>query len=241
MAKRNRLQWTAGICVLTGGLLFIAATLMHPPATNPWTGNEVIAMVAEMKAYWQFDHALMLLADLLWLGGLAAGAASYEEWRLDREAKVREFPNHVRPLAGLASRLFVAALTMWVLILAMEMTVFPVLSGQWGRISGEFGADALGVGLFAFGIMAGDFAMMLAWIGVSLLGAGLLRTAGDDPRFVHIRRWLAMIGIGCGIWGAVGTPVSLLLPDWSIVLFPLTSGPVFLWTFVLGWKWARGR
>lgn len=225
MDSTRRLGQAAGIGVLLGGVLFVAATLMHPPATNPWTGNEVIAMVAEMEVYWQVDHALMLLAMLLWLGGLSAGAG---------------IAGQDHPAAGLASRLFVAGLTIWVLILAMELTVFPVLSAEWGHLA-DPGADAMGVGLFAFGIMAGDLAMMLAWIGVSLLAVAWLarsRAQGGSP--APIKRWFAWAGILTGLWGTVGIPVSLLLPDWSLLLYPLTSGPVFLWTLLAGWRMLRG-
>lgn len=218
MNPKNTLQRLAGVSILFGGLLILAATLMHPPATNPWAGNEALAMVDKMRTYWQWDHALMLTAVLLWLGGWSAAAGMYQE----------------KAAAGLASGLFVSGLTIWMLILAMEMTVTPVLSGQWARVAGS-GADAIGVGLFAFGIMAGDLAMLLAWLGICLLG-GVWLGLKDRAPMGQLMSW---IGIAAGIWGAIGIPAALLLPDWSLVLLPLTAGPVFVWTLVAGWMMAR--
>lgn len=207
----------AGISILLGGVLFIIATLMHPPATNPWTGHHVIAMISDMLVYWQWDHSLMLAAVILWLGGLS----------------MSEDAGGARPAARMSARLFVAALTIWVLVLAMELTTLPSLALEWHRV--DAGTAALGAGLFAFGIMAGDFAMMLAWIGIVLLGFSLLAEEAMKPA-------IAWAGIAAGAWGAVGIPAALLLPEWSIMIYPVTSGPVFLWTLVLGiWMVTRPR
>ncbi|ANY73836.1 hypothetical protein BBD41_15310 [Paenibacillus ihbetae] len=200
----------AGISILLGGALFVTATLMHPPATDPWTGHHVISMIPDMLTYWQWDHSLMLAAILLWLGGLSLGEAVAGR----------------SPAAMLASRLFIAAITIWVLVLAMELTVLPVLAKEWGSVQ-DPGTAALGVGLFAFGIMAGDFAMMLAWIGVSLLGLALLAEGNMKPV-------LAWIGIAAGVWGAIGIPAALLLPKLSVIIYPVTAGPVFIWTILFG-------
>ncbi|WP_127592628.1 hypothetical protein [Paenibacillus lautus] len=200
----------AGISILLGGALFVIATLMHPPATDPWTGHHVISMIPDMLTYWQWDHSLMLTAILLWLGGLSLG----------------ETVAGRRPAAMMAARLFIAAMTIWVLVLAMELTVLPVLAEEWDSVQ-DPGTSALGVGLFAFGIMAGDFAMMLAWIGISLLGMSLLSEGSMKPV-------MAWVGIGAGVWGALGIPVALLLPKLSVIIYPVTSGPVFIWTLILG-------
>jgi hypothetical protein len=200
----------AGISILLGGVLFVTATLMHPPATDPWTGHHVISMIPDMLTYWQWDHSLMMAAVLLWLGGLS----------------LSETAAGGRPSATMAARLFIAAMTIWVLVLAMELTVLPVLAEEWGLVQ-DPGTAALGVGLFAFGIMAGDFAMMLAWIGVSLLSIALLSESSMKPV-------MAWVGIAAGLWGAFGIPAALLLPKLSVIIYPVTSGPVFIWTLIWG-------
>ncbi|MBU5348627.1 hypothetical protein [Paenibacillus lautus] len=213
----TRVSRYAGISILLGGALFVTATLMHPPATDPWTGHHVISMIPDMLTYWQWDHSLMLAAVLLWLGGLSLG-----ETMAGR-----------RPAAMMGARLFIAAITIWVLVLAMELTVLPVLAKEWGLVQ-DPGTAALGVGLFAFGIMAGDFAMMLAWIGISLLGIALLSEGAMKPV-------MAWIGIAAGLWGAIGIPAALLLPKLSVIIYPITSGPVFIWTLIFGVYMVMGR
>lgn len=207
----------AGISVLVGGILFIIATLMHPPATDPWTGHHVISMIPDMLTYWQMDHSLMLAAILCWLGGLSLG----------------ETAAGGRPSAMMAARLFIAAMTIWVLVLAMELTVLPVLAEEWNRVQ-DPGSAALGVGLFAFGIMAGDFAMMLAWIGISLLGTALLAEGSLKPA-------IAWAGIAAGLWGTMGIPAALLLPKLSVIIYPITSGPAFIWSLIFGMYMIIGR
>lgn len=213
----SRVSRYAGISILLGGALFVTATLMHPPATDPWTGHHVISMIPDMLTYWQWDHSLMLAAILLWLGGLSLG----------------EIMAGRRPAAMMAARLFNAAITIWVLVLAMELTVLPVLAKEWGSVQ-DPGTAALGVGLFAFGIMAGDFAMMLAWIGISLLSIALLSEETVKPV-------IAWIGIAAGLWGAIGIPAALLLPKLSVIIYPITSGPVFIWTLIFGVYMVMGR
>lgn len=213
----SRVSRYAGISIVLGGALFVTATLMHPPATDPWTGHHVISMIPDMLTYWQWDHSLMLAAILLWLGGLSLG----------------EIMAGRRPAAMMAARLFNAAITIWVLVLAMELTVLPVLAKEWGSVQ-DPGTAALGVGLFAFGIMAGDFAMMLAWIGISLLSIALLSEETVKPV-------IAWIGIAAGLWGAIGIPAALLLPKLSVIIYPITSGPVFIWTLIFGVYMVMGR
>lgn len=213
----TRVSRYAGISILLGGALFVTATLMHPPATDPWTGHHVISMIPDMLIYWQWDHSLMLAAILLWLGGLSLGETAAGK----------------QPSAMMAARLFIAAMTIWVIVLAMELTVLPVLAEEWGSVQ-DPGTAALGVGLFAFGIMAGDFAMMLAWIGISLLSIALLSEETVKPV-------MAWIGIATGLWGALGIPAALLLPKLSVIIYPITSGPVFIWTLILGVYMVMGR
>lgn len=213
----TRVSRYAGISILMGGALFVTATLMHPPATDPWTGHHVISMIPDMLIYWQWDHSLMLAAILLWLGGLSLG-----ETMAGR-----------RPASMMAARLFISAMTIWVIVLAMELTVLPVLAEEWGSVQ-DPGTAALGVGLFAFGIMAGDFAMMLAWIGISLLSIALLSEETVKPA-------MAWIGIAAGLWGALGIPAALLFPKLSVIIYPITSGPVFIWTLIFGVYMVMGR
>ncbi|QYR19418.1 hypothetical protein KZ483_15950 [Paenibacillus sp. sptzw28] len=202
-----------GTAIMAGGLLLLLASVLHPPAANPWSGMRVIPHIADSTVYWQFDHVLMLVAVFLLFTGLAAGSA-------------------ILTGNGTASRaaswLFIASLTIWILVIAMELTLMPTIAQNWGRVPPKETA-VLFTGIFAFGIMAGDFAMMLAWIAVMLIGLEMLQL-GD------VSRWLAMSGIVLGGLGAAGIAASLLLPNWSLPILLGTSGPAFLWVLIFGWS-----
>lgn len=208
----------AGLSVIAGGLLMGLSTAMHPPAANPWSGLKALHIIHEGTFYWQMNHSLMLLAVLLWFSGLSAG---------------ENFAG-AGPAARLASRFFAAALTIWVVILAMEMTVLPTAVHYIG-LESEPAAQGILIGLYAFGIMTGDFAMALGWIGVSLTALALLKNGAGFPR------WLAAAGIGAGFWGIAGIVAALLLPDYSLPIYLVSAGPPFLWTHLFGWRMIRSR
>ncbi len=201
-----------GAAILVGCLLFAISSAFHPPAANPWTGREVIRMIAQSPAHWQWDHIGMLAAVVLLFTGLSCVESFAKE----------------RASARLAARFFTAGLSIWLVILSMELTVMPVVSTYWGG-EPEAGAAVISEGLFALGIVAGDFAMGLAWSGIALLGVAMPGRAGVTRRF-------ARLGVITGIWGTAGIAASLLLPDYSLPILLATSGPAFVWTVLLGWR-----
>jgi hypothetical protein len=201
-----------GTAIMAGGLLLLLASVLHPPAANPWSGIRVLPHIADSTAYWQFDHVLMLVAVFLLFNGLAAGAAIIAKNGTASRA---------------ASWLFIASLTIWVLVIAMELTLMPTIAEYWGRVPPKETAVVF-TGIFAFGIMAGDFAMMLAWLAVVLIGLEMMKLA-------DFSRGLAISGIALGAVGAAGIATSLLLPDSSLLILLVTSGPAFLWVLIFGW------
>ncbi|WP_054956916.1 hypothetical protein [Paenibacillus dakarensis] len=219
--QQDRVPWwslerSAGLSLLAGGLLLGISTAMHPPAANPWSGLEAIHIIHEGTFYWQIDHSLMLLAVLLWFSGLSAG----------------ETYAGAGPTARLAARFFAAALTIWVIILAMEMTILPTAVHYIG-LDREPAAQGILIGIYAFGIMVGDFAMALAWIGVSLTALALFKEKNSFPR------WLSTAGIWAGIWGVAGIIAALLLPDYSLPIYLVSAGPPYVWTLLFGWRMMR--
>ena len=106
-------------------------------------------------------------------------------------------------------------------------------AGQGVGFGARPGTAALGVGLFAFGIMAGDFAMMLAWIGISLLSIAL-----SEETVKPVMAWIGIAKQGCGERLAY---LRLPLPKLSVIIYPVTSGPVFIWTLIFGVYMVIGR
>ncbi|AJY76967.1 hypothetical protein [Paenibacillus beijingensis] len=209
-------SFAAGTAILAGGVLFLLATVMHPLVTDPWLGLKVLPHIAHSPVYWQFDHILMLTAILLLFSGLAAGANAVAD-----EAKP----------ARITFGLFIVSMTIWILILVMELTIIPHLAENWSETQSQE-TGVIFTGLFAYGILAGDIAMMLAWIGIALLGNALLRSN-------EMTRTLASTGILFGALGALGIVAMLFVSDWSIVILAATSGPVFFWVLYFGWRMLR--
>jgi hypothetical protein len=211
--KINHLKWSGSIALL-GNILFAVSTAFHPMIIDPWAGLTAMEAIADSPAHWEWDHALMAVAVILWLAGLAAGGESYVD------------KLHVGTRS--ASRLFIAALAMWLIILAFELTTLPEIALTLAANASPV-LSAMAIGLFAFGLVAGYLAMILVWLGVTLL-------AWRMRQLRHFSRWLGNAGVYGGLIGIAGIGVTMLQPEGTFWLLAATSLAPFLWTTVLAWK-----
>ncbi|GGH76841.1 hypothetical protein JOD43_001216 [Pullulanibacillus pueri] len=155
------LKRISAILTLVGGLIFAAATIFHPPLTNPW---DVSYAFKEVNAHehWILDHWFFLSGLTLWLIGLAQLADGEQ--------------NRSRN----AARLFIGSLTLWYIILAAELAVLPQLLSTI-LIEGKTYYQPIWNALFTWGLFAGYLAMFFVYIGIILLAIndqGVLRMLG---------------------------------------------------------------
>lgn len=205
----------SGLAALAGGILFAIVTLFHPVLTNPWAGGHGLNEVARSNT-WMWDHSLMVVAMTLWLVGLAGG----EAWFRKEGAAPRN-----------AARLFIAALAMWLLILAVELGVIPPIVRALAK-GNDTALRVVGEVMFTFGLLGGYFAMVLVWLGVALLGWSMTQEAGFT--------WFPTWGFISGATGIAGIALSLWKPAFALIVLVLTSIPPYLWTLFLAWKMLRG-
>lgn len=210
MVSKKRLVGS-GSATLAGGILFAVITLFHPPLTNPRAGAVGLVKIAESST-WILEHSLLVVALTLWLVGLAGGEAWFRQQRA---------------VALNAARLFIAALAMWLLVLAVELAVLPPIA-QAVVIDTDSALQIVGEAIFAFGLMAGYFAMALVWLGVAFLGWSMLQEKGDN--------WFSLWGVIGGLAGMTGIAFALLFPDFALVTLVLTSLPPYLWTLFFAFK-----
>lgn len=212
--KFSKRWW--GVGALTGGILLAVVTVFHPPLINPWAGQQALDEIAHAK-YWMLEHAIMAVALTLWLVGLAGAEAFLEKgYALPRNA----------------TRLFIAALSMWMLTLALELGVIPQII-QVLQQSANPTLLTVGEVMYSFGIISGYFAMGMVWLAVSMLGLHLLQR----KRFNY---WPAIWGLSSGLAGVAGTALILWKPEAAILLLIITSLPAFLWTLWFCWKMCVG-
>lgn len=194
----------AGIVTFIGALLFGIATGFHPIVVNPWPDKGSLHYVAD-SSNWMWDHFLMVAAVCGWLIGLAT----------------LSYPKQKLPVAYL----FGAALAMWLLILANELTFLPYLVDQLAE-SAHFALRFIGELTFAFGLMGGYFAMMCIWLGVVFIGHQL--------RQETCSQWVGASGMISGVIGIFGIIYVFIYHDGfsSILILGLTSGLPYLWTML---------
>lgn len=99
---------------MLGAVLMLAATILHPPLVDPYDLQKAYHAFKHAQ-FWIGDHILMLIAISLWLAGLAASKAY-----MARNNKTSDFG---------AGMMFVA-LAAWILILASELTILPILGNK---------------------------------------------------------------------------------------------------------------
>jgi hypothetical protein len=198
-----------GWSIILGGVLMAIATLLHPIIVNPWAVLKVLPKT--VLTFWMWDHFLMLLGISLWLLSLAC---------------VPPVLRKHDPLGMAAIYCFVASFTIWVIVLTMELGVFPPL-GVDVLTFHRSDLKSLWSVLFSVGLLSGYGAMFLAYVGIIFLSVNFKNANG----LKGFRSW----GILCGVIGAVGLLFTLFKIHWGVLLLLLTTPPPFLWTLILGW------
>ncbi|MGE8203310.1 hypothetical protein ACQKP0_01920 [Heyndrickxia sp. NPDC080065] len=202
-----------GYMILLGAVLIIVSTVLHPLTINPWDGLTAFQEIKQNPLMWEIDHSIMLFAVLLWLIGLFVA----ETELLSSFSISRNYGS-----------LFIISLTIWVLILCMELTALPILTAGSVFKNSVF---IVWKALFAFGLLSGYIAVILTWIGVSLF-CMQLKIIG----FEKIPVWIIFIGFFGGWIGVIGIIISLCLPTFGVIVLPITSGIPLFWTILLGWR-----
>lgn len=139
---------------------------------------------SSMPQFWIGDHILMLIAISLWLAGLAA-SKTY----MARNNKTADFG---------AGMIFVA-LAVWILILASELTILPIL--------GNKGTDVkVWEAVFSFGLLSGYFGFACSWIGIFCYGMTMKQAGGTFPK------WFSALPDGpvCSPFSASSSRVCIL-------------------------------
>jgi hypothetical protein len=204
-----------GWSIILGGLLMAVATLLHPIIVNPWSVLKVLPKT--VQTFWMWDHFLMLLGISLWLLSLAC---------------VPPVLRKQKPLGMTAIYCFVASFTIWVIVLTMELGVFPPL-GIDVLTFHRSDLKTLWSVLFSIGLLSGYGAMFLAYAGMIFLSFNIKGVKG----LTRFRSW----GILCGVIGALGILLTLFKIHWGVLLLSLTTPPPFFWTLILGWSLTKEK
>lgn len=203
-----------GALSLIGALLLGVATLFHPITIDPWQTASNLRKIHAALPVWSWDHAALAVAFSLWLSGLSGADAGIH------------FGN---ALSKVASRLFMAALAIWMVILADELGIIPPVVRTLQQTPNTV-LSLMGGVLFGFALIAGYFAMALVWTGVVLLSWTM---------HLHERTWFSRWGIFGGTIGTFGMIYSLLWPATALYILACTSIIPYAWTVVFAWKLMR--
>ncbi|MEK5268914.1 hypothetical protein [Weizmannia sp. FSL W8-0401] len=201
-----------GWLILLGAILMLVATILHPPLVDPYDLQKAYHAFKHAQ-FWIGDHILMLIAISLWLAGLAE-SKTY----MARNNKTADFG---------AGMIFVA-LAVWILILASELTILPIL--------GNKGTDVkVWEAVFSFGLLSGYFGFACSWIGIFCYGMTMKQAGGTFPK------WFSASARWSGLLAFFGIIITCLHFDFGYFVIPVTVGPVFLWTIWLAVLLLSGR
>lgn len=213
---RSRDKSSLGTISFIGALLLGVATLFHPITIDPWQEASNLQKIYAVLPIWPWDHAALTVAFSLWLCGLSgADAAIHSD----------------SAFAKVASRLFMASLAIWMVILADELGIIPPVVNMLQNNPNTI-LSLMGGVLFGFALIAGYFAMALVWAGVALLSWTM---------HIQERNWLSRWGIGGGIVGILGMVYSLLWPATALYILACTSIIPYTWTIIFAWKLMRSK
>ncbi|MDD9148522.1 MULTISPECIES: hypothetical protein [unclassified Sporolactobacillus] len=193
--------------LLIGALLTGITTVLHPVIYNPWNGRTAMQQMARCPI-WLWDHAWMIVAVILWIGGLI------------------EFERIIGAESRAALVLFITALSLWVLFLTAELSALPYLMHVFAGHP-DFSVQTVIQSLFIFNLLLGYITIMLVWLGIFFLGL-FMRQKKYGPS------WLGCLGMAGGLIGAAGSLYTTLYPEkggLSVMIF--SSAIPYIWTIVL--------
>ncbi|MBS4174863.1 hypothetical protein [Bacillus sp. FJAT-49736] len=207
-----------GTIIFIGGILILIATILHPPLVNPYAGR-IAFHEFNHSGIWMWDHILMLIGMFLWLGGLAGSSCfiSMEKTSLSK----------------IGSAMFYISLSLWIIVLTAELTILPIIGEEVLKNQQEMLVKVWEAN-FSFGLLAGYIAVACGWIGIIFYGLGI------KPNGKPYSVWFKNSCVYSGIIGTAGIFLTFCFFKAGLILLPLTSGPVFLWTLWWGWKLVKG-
>jgi hypothetical protein len=197
------IRWSS-VSSLLGALAVIIGTLFHPPLTNPWETDFAFHEMAHHH-HWVLDHSIFFLGILFWLFGLSYLGDLYSSSKPHPSSGGRN-----------AARCFVGAVVMWMMILTVEIAVFPPFASLIIDNQDQIAREIWNA-LFTWGLFAGYLAMGLVYIGIIFLSLSC------DGLSSVLSKVAGIIGILGVIW-------SLLLPNAALVIQLITAPFPFIWT-----------
>ena len=198
-----KIRWSTAL-TLIGALGYLIATIFHPPLTDPWDTGFAFHEVV-MHHHWVLDHWVFFLGLTFWYIGLA------------RQSNIHSISNDHTTSGGLcAASCFIGSFVMWMMILTVEIAVFPPLT-QRIIINNDQMAKEIWNALFTWGLFAGYLAMGLTYIGIILMS-------------ISLKGLLRFFAILTGIIGILGVMLSFLLPEAALIIQLCTAPFPYIWT-----------
>ncbi|RYL94790.1 hypothetical protein EWI07_04085 [Sporolactobacillus sp. THM7-4] len=202
--KRRTIAWMTLIGVLLAGL----ATIIHPVIYNPWDGEEAMQKMFQTDPLrWTFDHAVLIVGVLLWLGGFT------------------ELEKKLLPASRIAGTFCLTAMSLWILFLASELTAVPYLMQMFSKAPG-LTLQSVIIALFSFNLFTGYLTIALIWAGLFLFGSCLKK----KEKYPSLLADWAMLG---GAIGTVGSIYAAMFPEkFGLTVLLLTTAIPYLWSIV---------
>lgn len=202
-----------GALVVTGGVLFVVALIMHPPIFDPWDASGGL-MKAATSRHWKKLHLVMAAGVSMWLVGLAGCSCMFH----------KNF--HI---LRLAVSMFIGSMAKWLVISSTEIGAIPTILARL-TVQEDYGLRSMGEVIFSSTIITSYSAMLLTWFATALVAAYLMEM--QHKVFVpHIGFWSAWLGV-------IGIIAIFVFPRHAGLVAVTTSGPPFLWTMAYGWRFA---
>jgi hypothetical protein len=219
-AYRSTVLRVGAACAVVGPILAIIVNILHPrPSTADVGKHEEFARMVSEHGNWVAIHVMLIIAFILFLGGLVALAYSLDDGVTSWLAR----PALVAALVGTAIGLVQASTD-----LAARQT-----STDWASASAADKENALRVVAAVEDI---DFLLLsvelVLFFGVAFILYGLAVAASS--RYPSRLGWIAVVvgvgSIGVGIAQAFHGRASML----TVIGIPIVAGALSLWLLVMG-------
>ena len=210
----------AGLLLLIGGAASAVSTALHPVTVDPLDAAAVLDAVRDAPRRWVAVHVLLGFGVAAWtLGWYAAyralGACGRARW------------------SGPGSMLAVAALAVWVPLLAAEAAGLPLLARAtapgtapgWWRVAWPV-------------VLAGGYAATwLYWLAGLAVAWDLAPRPGAPP--IPVPSPPLAWSLAALLPGLPGMVLAWLWPALAVPILVATLVPGALWALVLAWRMAR--